>query len=130
MRAPESMNGLLDDTMGFTSMQDIYLRNFNNNPDKEFLGKRAVDKKGVMLDHFVYETNAQVKEQATNLGSGLLKLDLVPVREEFEDYSMRLVAIYSSNSVEYIKLDVRIKNYRNLLNKNLNRLLLLFMVYQ
>lgn len=100
----DAMDGLLGSIENFSSLQDIWQRNFTESPNQEFLGKRPLEN-GKLAERFEYLTFSQLKTNVDALGSGLLNLNLVPTLSEWKDYHLRFVAIYSKNSQEYIMLD-------------------------
>jgi len=103
-RNPQSINKLWKGPEGINSLQDIWLNNFLDCPDQEFLGQRH-HLNGVTQDHFEFLTFRQIKQRADDLGSGMITLDLAPKIDEWKDYSLSMVAIYSKNSPDYIILD-------------------------
>jgi long-chain acyl-CoA synthetase len=103
------MNGLWEFKNGIRTMQDLWVKNFNEHPDLEALGYRAKLDDG-SLDHekFTWFTNAQLKTIATDLGSGMEHLGFAPkpTKPLWQTHSPRLVAVYSGNSVPYVQLDI------------------------
>jgi long-chain acyl-CoA synthetase len=90
--------------MGGT-LQDIYDRNVREYPNEPFLGTRQRDASTGELADFTYKTWAELDVITRKLGSGVINLDLAPALSEFEDYSLRFIAMYAGNVPEWIYTD-------------------------
>ena len=87
------------------TLQDLWLSKIRDIPEGEFLGSRKILPDGKRDPEFTWMKNADLFETATNLGKGMYALDLVPEIREYKDYNLRMVAIYSKNSPEWITID-------------------------
>lgn len=65
-----------------------------------------VDSNGNLTDKFTWFSTEKVFNTAKYIGSGLINLDLLGVNEEWNNYSLKFVGIYSKNSVRYATLDI------------------------
>jgi long-chain acyl-CoA synthetase len=110
-RSPATVNGLWTHPEDFNCMGDVWRHNFNKYPETPFLGYRnptgQVDDKGadVLQKYFTFLNFREIKKRANDIGSGMVNLELAPERFEYQHYKLRMVAIYSKNSPEYIFLD-------------------------
>ena len=75
-RNPKTVDGLISTLPGAKTLKDLWLRNFENRPNEEFLGHRKPKGDGTLENTYTWETFAEVEEKAKNLGSGLLNLDM------------------------------------------------------
>jgi long-chain acyl-CoA synthetase len=87
------------------TLQDIYDRNVKEYPNEPFLGTRQRDPTTNQLTDFTYKTWAELDVITKRLGSGVINLDLAPALSEFEDYSLRFIAMYAGNVPEWIYTD-------------------------
>jgi long-chain acyl-CoA synthetase len=87
------------------TLQDIYDRNVREYPNEPFLGTRQRNASTGELADFTYKTWAEMDVITKKLGSGIINLDLAPVLSEFEDYSLRFIALYAGNVPEWIYTD-------------------------
>lgn len=89
------------------TVQDCLLDNLKKTPNNKFLGQRMFDKKkGQLEKKYTWHTYKEALEIAENLGSGMLHLEMAPSRQEFENYNLKFVAIYSKNNVNSFLIDV------------------------
>ena len=92
---------------GISTIQDIYRIKFERDGEKFCLGKREVDPDTKTLnDYFSFMTCKDVEERIKNLGSGLINLGYVPTTSEYQDFNLKLLAIYGKNSVEWYLVDI------------------------
>jgi hypothetical protein len=88
------------------TVQDLYLNNFKNYPQEEWLGHRpyiACPKNGLVRDsRFVWLKNCDYEKISRAIGSAMLKLGMAPALSEFRHYSLKLVAVASKNSYEWL----------------------------
>jgi hypothetical protein len=82
------------------TLQDIYDRNVKEYPNEPFLGTRQRDPTTNQLTDFTCKTWAELDVITKRLGSGVINLDLAPALSEFEDYSLRFIAMYAGNVPE------------------------------
>jgi long-subunit acyl-CoA synthetase (AMP-forming) len=88
------------------TLQDIFIRNVEQYPDKPFLGYRKLDHAtGLPEKEITFKMWAEMDTVCRELGSGVLNLNLVPEISEFRDYKMRFIAVYCSNAPEVIHTD-------------------------
>ena len=73
-RHPSSMGELQVGYEGMNTLQDIWVRNFKECPNQEFLGERPLVN-GILADHFVYKTFDEVRMNCEALGSGIENLN-------------------------------------------------------
>ena len=116
-RNPKHKDALLvAPTNGVRTMQELFLKNFKDSPDREFLGYRplkgiekdAKTKKNVQVfeERFEYFTWSQVETQAKAIGSAIENLGLAPVKSQYKDYRIKFVGIHSKNTTHWILLDI------------------------
>ena len=96
---------LLEKPPNHDSMHDVYLEIFKQQPNKKFVGFRKW-KDGQLEERFTYFTTKQVQDIATNIGSGMINLELYEDKQQFRDYNLRFVAIYAKNSAEWLLTDI------------------------
>ena len=96
---------LLDTLEGVSTVQDILIKNFNEVPEQEILGRRVVLEDGSLDKKITWETYADLKKHATDLGSGILNLGLTEEKAQFRDYKFRFIGIHSKNSREWFITD-------------------------
>lgn len=87
------------------TIQAIHTRNFENAADKPALGYRPV-KDGKCEERFEWYTYKQVGEKVKAIGSGILNKNLAPEVNEFKDYKLRMVSLYSKNNVPMWLVDM------------------------
>jgi len=88
----------------------MHLKNVKEVGDEDFLGYR-MRKEGSedptnLEDTFTWFTYNQVYEKACILGNEMKKLELAKLVNEWKDYNLKMVAIYSGNNKEWIILDM------------------------
>jgi long-chain acyl-CoA synthetase len=92
---------------GISTIQDIWRLKFEKEGEKFCLGKREVDPATKKLnDYYSFMTCKDVEERIKNLGSGLINLGYVPTTSEYQDFNLKMVAIYAKNSVEWYMVDI------------------------
>lgn len=101
---------------GARTMQDVFLKNFKDHADRDFLGFRPL--KGIEKDpktkknvptyeeRFEYFKWSQVENNARAIGSGIEALGLAPVKAQHKNYKLRFVGIHSKNTTHWILLDI------------------------
>ena len=92
------------------TMAEIHLKNIKDLPDSEFLGYRK-RKEGAtdptdLEEKFTWYTYSQVFDMTCRLGNEMNSLNLAKTTNEFKDFHMKMVAIYSGNNKEFILLDI------------------------
>jgi long-chain acyl-CoA synthetase len=88
------------------TLQDLFIRNVEQYPDKPFLGYRKLDHAtGLPEKKITFKNWAEMDTVCRELGSGVLNLNLVPEISEFRDYKLRFIAIYAGNAPEWIHTD-------------------------
>lgn len=103
-RTKETQRQLLSYPEGFPTIKDVWARNFKECPNHEFLGYRPVEN-GKLQERFDYITFGEIKKKAEQIGSGIINLGLAPEIREYQDFALKMVAIYAKNSVEWILTD-------------------------
>ena len=87
------------------TLQDLYLETFNKWGSSPAAGTRTKLPDGKLGD-YVFKTYDEVKKICFNLGNGIQKLNLAPKLNEYKDFSLSFVGIYSKNREEYLFVDV------------------------
>ena len=116
-RAPARKTALVTGpTTGARTAQAIFLKNFKEVPEREYLGYRPVieyvedpktKKKVPKLENFYkFYTNAQVEEKIKQIGSGIRNLGLHAHKEQFRNYKIDFIGVHSKNNLEWILLDI------------------------
>lgn len=105
-RHPDSFAKLSLGAEGFTNMGEVWQRNFKQYPNQKFLGHRPFKSGTTELEKFVeFMTFSEVKRTVDNLGNGIISQGLAPERREYKNFALKMIAVYSKNSVPYILLD-------------------------
>lgn len=101
---------------GARTLQEVFLQNFKDHANKEFLGYRPITgwkedpktkrKVPMLEDVYKYYTWAKIEDTIKDLASGIEALDLAPQKQQYQDYKIKFVGIHSKNSVEWIMLDI------------------------
>lgn len=93
---------------GVKTVQELVLKNFTEEPGKAFLGQRPrkMNDTEDLEEYYEWETNAQVQELSTALGSAIAHLGLTPLKKQFRNYEIKFLAIYANNSREWILTDI------------------------
>lgn len=93
---------------GVKTLQEMYLKNFKEHAKTEFLGKRPrkVDKADELEEFYTWETWAEIEDLTKALGSGMIKLNLTPAKQQYQNYNLKFAAIYSVNSREWVLIDI------------------------
>lgn len=101
---------------GVRTLQEMFIHNFKNHANKEFLGYRPIvgwkedpktkRKTPILENEYKYHTWAQIEDTIKALGSGIEALGLAPPKQQYKDYKLKFVGIHSKNSVEWIFLDI------------------------
>lgn len=87
------------------TLHDVLRHRFQNQ-ENEFLGRRQIDGSGNLENHFTWKTNRQVQLEAESFGSGLVNLGLCPEINEPGAFPLKLLGVYSKNTIEYIIADI------------------------
>ena len=86
------------------TIQDSYLASFKQNGPREFL--TTLEPKRTI-------TYKQGLDLATNLGSGIIKLDLAyRAEKEYKDYDLNLIGLMAQNREEWVILDIANSLYK------------------
>ena len=105
-RHPEMVNApdLYTVPDSIKTCQDIQLKSFKERPNEEYLGWRPVlDPESNLRDKkFVWLTNKQFEIKARNLGSGIIQKGFIKPISEFQNLTLKPIAIYSKNSRQWI----------------------------
>ena len=123
---------------GVTNMQEFWDQKFANNKEEWFIGCRRYTKtpqdmrkenqskvgleektdlnvkdlgQSPLNDFFSFYTYAAVEKKIKRLGSGIINLGLAPELNEFEDFKIKFVGIYSKNSTEWLLTDIACSYY-------------------
>ena len=102
---------------GEKTMQEVFLNRFKNHKQLDFLGERNVlsaseiDPKTkrpvpVLDDKYTCKTFSQVEEIVRALGSAIKKLDLAPVKHQYNHYKLNFVGIHGKNTPEWVLTDI------------------------
>jgi len=62
-------------------------------------------------DYFSFLTVETIEKKIKRLGSGISHLGLAPEINEFEDFKVKFVGIYSRNSLEWLLTDIACSYY-------------------
>jgi long-chain acyl-CoA synthetase len=88
------------------TLQEIFIRNVEQYPDKPFLGYRKLDHStGRPAKELTFKNWSEMDTVCRELGSGVLNLNLAPEISEFRHYKMRFIALYAGNVPEWIHTD-------------------------
>lgn len=68
-------------------------------PNKKFLGQ-------IKNNKIEWLTNQQVIEKAEKLGTGILQNNLVKEINEWKNYNLKFLGIYSKNNINYLLTDI------------------------
>lgn len=90
---------------------DMHKHNFEKNPEKPYLGFRPVEN-GKIQERYDWLTYKEVEQKVKGIGSGLLNKDFVPEVNEYKDYKLRMVSIYSKNNVPMWLVDMASSIYK------------------
>lgn len=106
-RAPPSVGLDLNNLMPqFRTLHDILRLRFQS-PMNDFIGRREIDPStGQLQNFFSWKSNQQIQIDAECFGSGLLNLGLCPELAEQGMQPLRMLGIYSKNTVEYLIADI------------------------
>lgn len=104
-RNAEHTGELLTTPGNYSSIQDLYLELFEEDAVRPFLGYRKWEN-GQLEDKFRWYSTGDVKRNATALGSGLINLDLVEEKAQFQNFKINFVGIYAKNSIEWMLIDI------------------------
>lgn len=106
----DSMDRLVEVPDKLSSLNELWQQSFKHSKNTKFLGHRPVVD-GKVANFFTWMTFGEIEIQSKHLGSGILNNELAPVRSEFQDYNLKMVAVYSKNSPEYVILDAACNLY-------------------
>ena len=98
-----------DENMAYDTMAKIHIRNSKEVAHKKFVGWRERihgDPDGKLEEKYTWWTYQEVYDLAKILGNKMVALNLAPSKNEWQDYNLKLVAIYSKNNREYIIFDI------------------------
>lgn len=90
---------------GAMTLQEIFLHNFNSEPDREFLGLK-VQRENESKPHYEYLTWRQVEEKVKMIGTAITKFGLAPEKQQYKDFKCKFVGIQARNSIEWILTDI------------------------
>ncbi len=99
-------------TKKFPTLHDVYRNRFRKDPEGKCFGRREITETGKLSDSIHWYSNGWVIGEAEAFGSGLLALDLVPEINEWNNYNLRFIGIYSKNSLEYLIADIACPLYK------------------
>ena len=89
----------------FRTLHEAYNHNFSTKPKNPFLGERLMQMNGELSKKYHWYTKEEVKDRAERVGSGIVNLNLYNTNSEWRDINMKMVAVYSKNTINYLLLD-------------------------
>lgn len=105
-RNPDMIGKNLETEVNPKPIQEYFRERFEKYPNDQGFGRRIYDKATKTYTNNVeWMTNAQFREKAEQIGSGLLTMGLVPITSEVNKQPIRFAGIYAKNSLEYFIFD-------------------------
>lgn len=92
-----------DEIQGLT-LQDGYKKRLEQ-PQQNCIGERLL-KEGKLDNFYTWYSNSQIIQKAEYIGSGLVNMDLVPEINEWRNYSLKCIGVYSKNTLNYLAADI------------------------
>ena len=89
---------------GARTVQEMFLNNFKDIPNKDFIGRQVKDATGKA--HYEYLTWSEIEKQVKSLGTAIEKLNLAPEKKQYKDFKCRFIGIQGKNSVEWFITDI------------------------
>ncbi len=71
------------------------------NISEPLIGRRE-NKNGHLDNYVTWYSKKTIKNTSEAIGSGLINLNLIKERADWQNYSLKFVGIYSKNSLEYL----------------------------
>lgn len=106
-RNPDTVNvDPKDYQMEFGTIHDIYKKTFKDKLDDNCIGLRLKNPDGTLQNIYTWHSKKEIKNMAEELASGFMSMNLYNVNEEWEGRHMKLVSVYSKNSVQYLVMDI------------------------
>ena len=89
-----------------STIHDCFKKNLEK-PNNKMFGYRAFKKNSkVHQDKFTWLTVKEIFQRAEKIGSGLINLNLAKEINEWKNYKLRFVGIYSKNTLNYFLSDI------------------------
>lgn len=105
-RAPMAKDGIFKiPKSGWTTAQELFLLQAKESADLQFLGRRLKLPDGTLEKKYTWETYSEAVAVAQQIGSGIINLGLTEEKAQFEDYKIKFVSIYSTNTREWVLVD-------------------------
>ena len=89
---------------GARTLQEIFLKNFKEFPNREYLGSKVQGPDGKF--HYQYLTWSQVESNIKALGTAIEKLGLAPEKAQYRDFKCRFIGIQGKNCPEWVMTDI------------------------
>ena len=106
-RSPDFANiGPDNYEMEFATLHELYNKYFSENPHDNAMGHRLNNEDGTLANVFTWLSKTEIKERCEELASGMVNLDLFNTNKEWNGFEMKMIAIYSKNSVNYLISDM------------------------
>lgn len=106
-RNPQTPNiDVKDFKTEYNTIHDVYNKTFGFKEDDNCVGSRLKNSDGTLQDIFTWKSKKEVKTIAEQLASGFVALNLYNVNNEWEGKEMRMAAVYSKNTVNYLLIDI------------------------
>lgn len=99
-RNPLCENSLMSGPPNMNSLQDVILQSESKFKDRNFLGTKQID------GTFQWQTYQEAFDQARAFGSALLGKNLISSVNEYKNYNLKFLGVYSKNRAEYIIADL------------------------
>lgn len=90
----------------YSTVHDIYRKTFNDKLDDNCIGARMKNSDGSLQNIFTWYSKQEVKSMAEKLASGFMSRELFVVNNEWEGKEMKMAAVYSKNSLQYLITDI------------------------
>lgn len=105
-RCPDHKDQLLTSPKKkISTIQDIWLNQFKEKKDEDFLGHRPRMEGGELEKKYEWETFGQVEDLCKAFGSGTINLNLAAEKSQYLNYNLKLISIYAKNSREWVIID-------------------------
>lgn len=101
---------------GVKTVQELFLRNFSNLPEKSYLGRRLPisyeeDSKTKKMtpkleEKFTFLTFKEVEQKTAHLAAGIEALGLAPVKAQYKNYRIKFIGIHGKNTLEWVLTDI------------------------
>lgn len=105
-RDPKQVNKDWSQTLPISTIHDCFKKNLEK-PHNKMFGYRKKAKEGSDLEKkYTWLTVKETFARAEKIGSGLINLKLVKEINEWRNYALKFVGIYSKNTINYFLADI------------------------